>query len=69
VHEAIAEEAVAGVAAGHVSRIVQAGYRLGDKVLRFAKVAVQPAQGIPSRPLTEKDEDADAGDEPLETGA
>lgn len=43
VHEAVAEEAVEGVAPGHVSRIVQAGYRLGDKVLRFAKVAVQPA--------------------------
>ncbi|MHB1262288.1 MAG: nucleotide exchange factor GrpE [Thermoplasmatota archaeon] len=42
VHEAVAEEAVEGVAPGHVSRIVQAGYRLGDKVLRFAKVAVQP---------------------------
>lgn len=43
VHEAVAEEAVDGVSPGHVSRIVQAGYRLGDKVLRFAKVAVQPA--------------------------
>lgn len=42
VHEAVAEEAVAGVEPGHVSRIVQAGYKLGDKVLRFAKVAVQP---------------------------
>jgi molecular chaperone GrpE len=42
VHEAVAEEAVDGVAPGHVSRIVQAGYRLGDKVLRFAKVAVAP---------------------------
>jgi molecular chaperone GrpE len=42
VHEAVAEEAVADVEPGHVSRIVQAGYRLGDKVLRFAKVAVQP---------------------------
>ncbi len=42
VHEAVAEEAVDGVPPGHISRIVQAGYRLGDKVLRFAKVAVQP---------------------------
>jgi molecular chaperone GrpE len=42
IHEAVAEEAVEGVEPGHVSRIVQAGYRLGDKVLRFAKVAVQP---------------------------
>jgi molecular chaperone GrpE len=44
VHEAVAEEAADGVAPGHVSRIVQAGYRLGDKVLRYAKVAVQPAR-------------------------
>ena len=42
VHEAVAEEVVEGIAPGHVSRIVQAGYRLGDKVLRFAKVAVAP---------------------------
>lgn len=43
VHEAVAEEAVEGVAAGAVSRVIQPGYRLGEKVLRFAKVAVQPA--------------------------
>ena len=42
-HEAVAEEAVEGVAAGAVSRVIQPGYRLGEKVLRFAKVAVQPA--------------------------
>lgn len=41
-HEAVAEDAVEGVEPGCVSRIVQPGYRLGDKVLRFAKVAVQP---------------------------
>lgn len=48
VHEAVAEEAVEGIAPGQVSRIVQAGYRLGDKVLRFAKVAVAPAEAFPS---------------------
>jgi molecular chaperone GrpE len=42
VHEAVATEAAEGVAPGHVSRIVQPGYRLGDKVLRYAKVAVAP---------------------------
>ena len=41
-HEAVAEEAVAGVAAGAVSRVIQPGYKLGEKVLRFAKVAVAP---------------------------
>jgi len=41
-HEAVGEEPVDGVAPGHVSRVVQPGYKLGDRVLRFAKVAVQP---------------------------
>ena len=41
-HEAVAEDAVEGVEPGCVSRVVQPGYRLGDKVLRFAKVAVAP---------------------------
>ena len=41
-HEIIAEEAVTGVAPGHVSRVVAPGYVLGDKVLRFAKVCVAP---------------------------
>lgn len=54
IHEAVAEEDVPGVDPGHVSRIVQAGYRLGDRVLRFAKVAVQPdvheAPGTPGAP-------------------
>ncbi|HUR26115.1 MAG TPA: nucleotide exchange factor GrpE [Candidatus Thermoplasmatota archaeon] len=49
VHEAVAEEDVDGIEPGHVSRIVQAGYRLGERVLRFAKVAVQPdARGAPA---------------------
>jgi molecular chaperone GrpE len=42
VHEAVAEEPADGVAPGHVTRVVQTGYRLGDKVLRYAKVAVAP---------------------------
>lgn len=41
-HEAVAEEAAEGVPPGNVSRIIQPGYKLGDKVLRFAKVAVAP---------------------------
>lgn len=44
-HEAVATEAVAGVAPGAVARVVQTGYRLGDKVLRYAKVAVAPRDG------------------------
>lgn len=41
-HEAVAQEAADGVEPGRVSRVVQQGYKLGDKVLRFAKVAVAP---------------------------
>lgn len=41
-HEAHATEAVDGVAPGHVSRVIARGYKLGDRVLRFAKVAVAP---------------------------
>lgn len=48
VHEAVAQEAVDGVPPGHVSRIVQPGYRLGDKVLRYAKVAVAPDTAPPA---------------------
>jgi molecular chaperone GrpE len=61
VHEAVAEEAVEGVEPGCVSRVVQAGYRLGDKVLRFAKVAVQPdfAEGGAGAAADLDDEDAD----------
>ncbi|MCA1819386.1 MAG: nucleotide exchange factor GrpE [Thermoplasmatota archaeon] len=41
-HEAVAEEPAEGAAAGSVTRVIQPGYKLGDKVLRFAKVAVAP---------------------------
>ena len=40
-HEAIAEEP-GDVAPGSISRVVAPGYRLGDRVLRYAKVAVAP---------------------------
>lgn len=42
VHEAVTTEAADGVAPGHVSRVVAPGYRLGERILRFAKVAVAP---------------------------
>lgn len=43
-HEAVAQEGGAADAPGTVTRVIQPGYRLGDKVLRFAKVAVAPGQ-------------------------
>jgi molecular chaperone GrpE len=42
-HEILATEAADGVEPGCVSRIVQPGYLLGDKMLRYAKVCVAPA--------------------------
>ncbi len=41
-HEAVMQQAVPGVAAGHVSMCLQAGYRLRDQPIRSAKVAVAP---------------------------
>jgi molecular chaperone GrpE len=41
-HEAIMQAPAAGVAPGHVSNTLQCGYRLGETVLRPAKVAVAP---------------------------
>ena len=42
-HDVLATEAADGVEPGCVSRVIQPGYLLGEKVLRFAKVCVQPA--------------------------
>ena len=42
-HEAVGEEPADGVAPGCIARVVAPGYRLGDRVLRYAKVAVAPA--------------------------
>ena len=40
VHEAIAQQPAEGVAAGTVIEVYQSGYRLGDEILRAAKVVV-----------------------------
>ncbi len=44
VHEAVMRQAAEGVAANHISMVLQSGYRLADSVLRPAKVAVQPEE-------------------------
>ena len=44
VHEAVMKQPVQGVAPGAISMAFQSGYRLGDSVLRPAKVAVQPTE-------------------------
>ncbi|MEM7202526.1 MAG: nucleotide exchange factor GrpE [Planctomycetota bacterium] len=42
VHEAVGVDPTAEVAPGHVSKVMQAGYRVGTRVLRPAKVMVAP---------------------------
>lgn len=39
-HDAVAQQPVEGVAAGTVIEVYQAGYRLGDEIVRAAKVVV-----------------------------
>lgn len=41
-HEAVMQQAAPGVASGRVASTFQAGYRMGDTVIRAAKVAVTP---------------------------
>ncbi len=42
-HQAVMQQPAEGVSAGHVVQCFQAGYRLGDHILRSAKVVVSPA--------------------------
>lgn len=42
-HEAVMQQAAAGVAPGRIAATLQAGYMLGDRVVRPAKVAVTPS--------------------------
>ena len=41
-HEAVMQQPVDGVEAGAISMKMQNGYRIGETVLRPAKVAIQP---------------------------
>lgn len=53
-HEAVGHEMAPGIQSGHIARTVLPGYRIGDKVLRYAKVLV-----VPSRP-TDRDKSGGA---------
>jgi len=44
IHEAVMRQAVDGVPANGVSMVLQSGWRLGESILRPAKVAVQPSE-------------------------
>lgn len=56
IHEAMLRQPAEGVAAGHVSAFFQPGYRLGERVLRPAKVAVAPGES-PDAPQETSDAD------------
>ncbi|MEM9064680.1 MAG: nucleotide exchange factor GrpE [Planctomycetota bacterium] len=43
-HEAVMQQAAEGIAPGKISAFFQAGYTLGDRVVRPAKVAVAPGE-------------------------
>ncbi len=44
IHEAVMRQPVEGVPADGVSMVLQSGWRLGESILRPAKVAVQPSE-------------------------
>lgn len=44
IHEAVMRQPVEGVPAHGVSMVLQSGWRLGESILRPAKVAVQPSE-------------------------
>lgn len=44
-HEAVMQQAAPGVEPGHIAAALQAGYMLGTRVIRPAKVSVAPGQG------------------------
>ena len=44
IHEAVMRQAVEGVPPNGVSMVLQSGWRLGESILRPAKVAVQPSE-------------------------
>ncbi len=50
-HEAFATE-LGDVAPGHISRVIATGYKLGDRVLRYAKVAVAPEEDLDTMPMS-----------------
>jgi len=57
VHQAMLELPTADVPPGHVAQVMQAGYMIGDRVLRPALVAV--AKAAPKQPQTNDNPQAD----------
>lgn len=62
-HDAVAHVPGEGVEAGHVSNVTQQGYRLGERVLRAAKVTVAPAVETQAEPEESQDDDRDIASE------
>ncbi len=51
-HEAMMQQPAEGVEPGHVSFVMSTGYKLGDRVVRPAKVGVAPAASPPAPPAS-----------------
>jgi molecular chaperone GrpE len=54
-HEAMMQQPAAGVEPGHVSFVMSTGYKLGERVVRPAKVGVAPQQSSAPADAPEKD--------------
>jgi len=53
-HEAMMQQAVEGVEPGQISFVMSTGYKLGERVVRPAKVGVAPPESAPAEPIDEE---------------
>ena len=58
VHEALSQLDAEGVEPGHVSSVYQIGYRVGERVVRAAKVTIAPSAECGDAPASDETEDA-----------
>ncbi|GAB3401091.1 nucleotide exchange factor GrpE [Flindersiella endophytica] len=69
VHEALMHSYSDEVQVASVSHLLQPGYRLGERVLRPARVAVaEPTEGLPPQPAADTDEPQDAAQQSAQPG-
>lgn len=57
-HQAVIQQDVSEVEPGHIVATLQAGYAMGDRVIRPASVSVRPRQEGHDLPLGESDDEA-----------
>ncbi|MFK7882923.1 MAG: nucleotide exchange factor GrpE [Phycisphaerales bacterium] len=53
-HEAMMQQSAEGVEPGHISFVLSTGYKLGDRVVRPAKVGVAPQDASPEQSVDEE---------------